>query len=441
MAQEPPLISRLKFRGANLEAIKDKTHELILCSPADTGKTVALCYKSIIIATNIAGCHGAMVRSTYNSLQDSAVKTFDRIATSLGIRKLGGTRTDKYLFANGSEIVLVGLDRPDKLLSSEWDFIQVCQSEELTEAQWEIAASRVTGRGAVFKHPQIFGDCNPSSSKHWIRSRKSLKLITGTQQDNPSLYDDAGNITPEGQRRMDLAGKMLTGVRRQRLLLGQWATAEGAVYDMFNQLNHVKARPLSEMREVFLSIDEGYTNPAVVLCIGEDNDGRLHVFRELYQTGLLQETVVKIAKEWSKEFGTPMIAVDEAAAGLIADLKSQGLRVEGAKGRTPESTGKHIIMDGVHAIQDRLKVQGDGKPRLTVDPSCVNTINEFESYVFNEGKDEPKKENDHAMDALRYLVAKRMNVSGFASTDGFLVGSGGDFGDTFVAETLSADQL
>jgi phage terminase large subunit len=49
-------------------------------------------------------------------------------------------------------------------------------------------------------------------------------------------------------------------------------------------------------------------------------------------------------------------------------------------------------------------VQGDNRPRLTVDPSCVETINEFESYVWKPEKDEPVKENDHAMDALRYGI-------------------------------------
>ena len=438
-----PPISKLKFRGANLEAIKAKDHELILCSPADTGKSYALSYKSAIIAHQIPGCHAAMVRCTFNSLQDSIVKTFDRVTAGLGVQKLGGSRTEKYLFKNGSEIVLIGMDRPDKLLSSEWDFLQVCQAEELKEAQWEIAASRVTGRGAVFKHPQIFGDCNPSSSRHWIRSRKSLRLISGSQKDNPELYDDAGNMTPEGVRRMGMADKMLTGVRRQRLLYGQWATAEGAVYDTFSPSIHVLERPRSEFREFGLAIDEGFTNPAVILEIGEDSDGRLHVFREFYKRGVRPEDFVNIAEDWARSIGSPLLAVDEAAAGLIADLRARGLNAQGAKGRTPDSTGKHIILDGIAAIQNRLKVQGDGKPRLTIDPSCVETINECESYVWKPEKDEPIKENDHAMDALRYYVAKKMNFTGFASAAGFSGSSSAEAApsDLWVPDWLSPEEL
>ena len=60
-------------------------------------------------------------------------------------------------------------------------------------------------------------------------------------------------------------------------------------------------------------------------------------------------------------------------------------------------------------MKARLAVAGDGRPRLTVEPHCVNTIAEFESYCWKENregeyKDEPEKANDHAMDALRYCV-------------------------------------
>jgi hypothetical protein len=96
-------------------------------------------------------------------------------------------------------------------------------------------------------------------------------------------------------------------------------------------------------------------------------------------------------------------AVDAAAAGLIADLQNAGVRAEGAKGR---------VLDGIAAIQNRLKVCGDGRPRLTVSPGCPNVINEFESYEWQAEKDAPQKENDHAMDALRYLSALLSEPSG-----------------------------
>jgi len=201
-------------------------------------------------------------------------------------------------------------------------------------------------------------------------------------------------VTEQGRRTLDIL-EGLTGVRRQRLLLGQWATAEGAVYDTFNTRDHVKERDHSEFIRWYLAMDEGYTNPAVILLVGEDSDGRLHIAREYYERGKLQKDVVNIAREWFYEKKVVLVAVDAAAAGLIADLCDCGLPAEPHKGR---------VLDGITLVQQYLKVQGDGLARLTVDPSCVNVINEFESYVWKSGKDEPVKENDHALDALRYLV-------------------------------------
>ena len=63
---------------------------------------------------------------------------------------------------------------------------------------------------------------------------------------------------------------------------------------------------------------------------------------------------------------------------------------------------------GLQAVKNRLVVQGDGRPRLTVSADCVYTIAEFESYQWAENrqgmKDQPVKANDHCMDALRYAV-------------------------------------
>ena len=192
----------------------------------------------------------------------------------------------------------------------------------------------------------------------------------------------------------------LTGVRRKRLLEGIWATAEGAIYDMFDHSIHVADREREEYQRFILAMDEGYTNPVVILDIGIDGDDRLHIFREYYQRGVLQKNVAAIAAEWVEEYDHFMVSVDASAAGLIADLVDKGLPAQGHKGR---------VLDGITSVQGYLAVAGDGLPRLTIDPSCVETINEFESYVWKPEKDEPIKENDHAMDALRYGVVSLDN--------------------------------
>jgi phage terminase large subunit len=294
------------------------------------------------------------------------------------------------------------------VLSSEWDWIYVNQAEELTVNDWELLTTRATGRGAVMPYTQIGGDCNPAGRLHWIRDRAStgrVNLFPTVHQNNPTLYDPAtGEITEQGKRTMATLDN-LTGVRRQRLLLGQWATAEGTVYDTFSVDVHVKERDMGEFTRWGIACDEGYTNPAVMLLVGEDPDGRLHIAREYYRRGVLQSAFVSECAVWCDDYDVYQVIVDQAAAGLIADMRNAGIPAQGHKGR---------VLDGIQTVQNYLAIQGDGKPRLTIDPACVDTINEFESYVWKPEKDEPIKDNDHAMDALRYYVD---NMGGPAAWD------------------------
>lgn len=385
-----------KPRGGCAEFLYCKEPEFIAEGPAETGKTLAACWKIHLLALKYPGLNGAIVRKTQKSVYGSVLQTFERVIKDAPVEPYGGSRPEQYIYANGSKIWVGGMDNPDKVLSSERDFFYVNQAEELTIDDWEKMTTRTTGRGSVMPYTFTMGDCNPGGSKHWIRERAKLgKLLTirTTHQDNPTLYDEAGNLTAQGKRTMATLDS-LTGVRHKRLRLGIWATAEGAIYENFDPAHHVKERPDDEMKDWFLACDEGYTNPAVILLVGRDSDQRLHIAREFYKRGVLQADYVRQALEWAKEKHASAI-VDEAAAGLIADMRNAGMSATGAKGR---------VLDGIQAVQNLLMIQGDGKPRLTVDPSCVNVVNEFESYIWKPEKDEPVKENDHAMDALRYLI-------------------------------------
>lgn len=416
------------LRGDNRVALSCKEHEFILSGPADTGKTMACCIKVHLICRLIPGAQGAIVRETKTSLRSSVLNTFERVIKNQGVKTLGGENPSRYIYPNGSTIWLGGMDKPDKVLSSERDFIYVNQAEELSLNSWEILGSRCSGRGAVIAIPQLFGDCNPGGSKHWIRERAKqgrLRLLVTTHKDNPTLYNEDGTMidSQEVRRRMLVLDNM-TGVRKLRLKEGIWATAEGAVYEMFNaertgqKSDHVQVRSREEMQRFYFALDDGFTNPAVILDIGSDSDGRWHIFQEFYKRGWIQDDVADIAKGWHIKRPVELAAVDEAAAGLIEALKRKGV---------PARAGKGKIFDGIAKIQAKLKVQADGRPRLTVDPSCVETINEFESYIWKPEKDVPVDEWNHSMGALRYLSDALNEPTGaFESASDILTGQTGD---------------
>lgn len=381
------------FRGAAREFWRCKDHELILVGAAETGKTFAGLHKLDALMWKYPGAQAALVRKFASTMAGTVCQTYAKVANMEVIRVLGGTSPERYIYPNSSQVWIGGMDNPSKVLGGERDFIYVNQAEELILEDWETLLTRATGRAANAPYAQLMGDCNPAGTRHWIRTRESLTRLQSIHKDNPTLYDEEGNLTERGKVTMATLGN-LSGVRRQRLLEGQWATAEGVVYDMFNLAVHVIEREESEFTQWYLTCDEGYTNPAVILLVGVDPDGRWHIVKEFYKRGVLQEAVIKQALEWQAEYKVSLVAVDAAAAGLIADMKNAGINAQPAKGR---------VLDGIQGIQNRLKPQGDDRPRLTVSPACTELINEFENYVWKPEKDEPVKQYDHALDALRYL--------------------------------------
>ncbi|MFA4972559.1 MAG: terminase large subunit [bacterium] len=388
------------MRGAAKELWLCKDHEVIISGPAETGKTYAALHKLDALLWKYPRAQAVIVRKTYKSTVGSVLQTFANKVACKAVRPFGAAHPEWYDYPNGSRLWVGGMDNSDKVLSSERDFVYVNQAEELELSDWETLATRCTGRAGNSPYAQLFGDCNPSVLDHWIRKRAAagaLVLLRSRHQDNPALYDAWGNLTEQGERSLAVLDA-LTGVRRKRLLEGEWATAEGAVYEEFARDVHVARRTVA-WRAVVLGVDEGYTNPGVILAVGVDGDGRVHVIEEFCQRHVLQGAFVMEAQRMARAYHVSAVYVDPSAAGLIAEMRSIGL---------PAIAGNNEVTPGIQAVKATLAVAGDGKPRFSADPSCVNLISEFESYIWKENdgsrREEPEKMNDHTMDALRYAI-------------------------------------
>ena len=343
-----------------------------------SGKTLAGSVKAIKHAT--PKTLGLVVAPTYRMLQDATIRTFRQICDELIAVY---NKTDhSVVLKNGAEVLFRSADEPDKLRGPNINWAWIDEAGLCQSGTWEIVIGRLRADG-------LAGPCwltTTPKGRNWLfEKHKQMTVFHAATTENPYL-------APEFvQSLLD----SYTGEFLKQEVYGDFAQFEGLVYSVFNERVHVKRRDASEFQYYGLTIDEGYTNPAVILLIGVDNDKRKHIIQEFYQRGKLQSDVVAEAKRMAEGRRLEDVAVDAAAAGLIADLRNNGLSARPKKGR---------VLDGIRTVQDYLKVQGDGKPRLTVDPSCVSTINEFESYVWKPDKDEPVKENDHAMDALRYYL-------------------------------------
>ena len=416
-------------RGAAKSLWSCRDPEVMISGPAETGKTWSALQKLNALAWKYPNAQLAMIRKTQSSLQSSVVVTFRRIiGTDSPVKPYGGQTPVWYDYPNGARIWLGGMDNPDKVLSSERDFIYVNQAEELTIKDWETLRTRNTGRGGVAPYAQQFGDCNPGPPTHWIKDRErsgKLRLFESRHEDNPTLFDDDGKITAQGVKSLAVLDG-LTGVRYYRLRKGLWVAAEGVIYENWDtsvhHLHRHEIAPIGNSWPRIWGVDFGYTHPFVWQQWIIDPDGRLILDREIYRTRKLVEDHARSILDVTKNDPKPQYLICDHDAEDRATLERHlGIKTTAAyKG----------VSDGIQAVQTRLKVAGDGKPRIIIlrdalvdedkdlkenrKPTC--TAEEFEVYTWQmtpgqELKDVPLKENDHGMDNMRYVVAHVDKVS------------------------------
>lgn len=368
----------------------------------NTGKTWGcLNYLDMLLWT-FPGAQGVMCRKIYSTLVSSAVRSYLRIlGPNTPVKAFGGEKPQWFDYPNGSRLWLAGMDNPGKALSSERDVIYANQVEELTLNDWETLTTRCTGRGAVMPYTRMFGDANPAHPTHWIKARQSvgaLTLLESRHEDNPTLYDEQGQITEQGKRTLKILDS-LTGTRLLRLRWGRWVKAEGVVFEDFDVTIHLKApEKLPIMRKYVCGVDWGFTNPGVIGVWGVDGDGRQYLVREYVRTKRVISQWVETAKEIQDKYFPEIFICDPAEPAFIADFRAAGLTA---------IEGYNDIEKGIDAIRQRLRPADDGLPRLFVssgalverDPNMeeakqpIGLAEEFDAYSYPKGVDgKPIKE-------------------------------------------------
>ena len=397
--------------------------EIILAGPAGTGKSRAILEKVHLACLLHPNLRASMVRKTRRSLTESGMVTYVQKVMPQYDGVKWRSSEQQYQYPNGSILAVGGLDKPSKIMSSEWDVIYVQEATELVENDWESLTTRL--RNGKNSYAQLVGDCNPDSPIHWLKQRASndkTLMLESRHNDNPLLYDEQDTLTPEGERYIGILDA-LTGVRYLRLRLGLWAAAEGMVYEdsWDRNRNLVNAFHIPGEWPRYLAVDFGFTNPFCCLWAAVDPDGRLHVYRQLYKTKTLVEdhaSEIKRVSRWGEKGGDPL------PRAIICDHDAEDRATLERHLSLYTIPAQKNVSAGIQATASRFKPAGDGKPRVTIQrdslmerdrdltdrklPTCLE--DEPESYIWDVRQgmkhgEAPVKENDHGLDALRYLVA------------------------------------
>ncbi len=248
---------------------------------------------------------------------------------------------------------------------------------------------------------RLWFNCNPAGPGHWFyrewvleAEKRNCLRLSFTMEDNPSLTEE---IRQRYQR-------LYTGVFYRRFILGQWAQAEGRVYDFFSQEMVGKAPDSCEKWHI--SCDYGTVNPTSMGLWGRCG-GVWYRVKEFYfnsREAMRQMTDEEYADALEKLAGGRQITsviVDPSAASFMEVLRRKGWRVRKAE---------NDVLAGIRLTSDLLK-----KGRIVICEGCADCLREMDAYVWDlssGSKDRVKKEHDHAMDDMRYFASTVLGESG-----------------------------
>lgn len=373
----------------------------IICDGAiRSGKTVVMSLSFVLWAMttynnqNFAMCGktiGSFRRNVLTQLKQRLLargyKINDKRAENLLVVTKGGTTNYFYIFG-GKDESSQDLIQGVTLAGVLFDEVAL-----MPRSFVEQATARCSVDGSKF-----WFNCNPEGPFHWFKTEwidkadeKNMLCLHFTMEDNLSLSKEIKNRY----------SSQYSGVFFDRYILGLWKIAEGAIYDMFNEKKHIVETVELQNGSRYISCDYGTQNPTVFLMWEKRIDNCWICIKEYYYSGReerMQKTDGQYANDLEQFIGNQKIVsviVDPSASSFIAELRARGISVIPANNE---------VLNGIRHVGDLLRQE-----KLLFCRCCENTIMEFSSYVWDtkaqeRGEDKPIKENDHAMDAVRYFV-------------------------------------
>lgn len=242
---------------------------------------------------------------------------------------------------------------------------------------------------------RMWFSCNPDNPNHWFYvnwikrcSERNALYLHFTMPDNPSL----------SEKTLARYEAMYTGVFYRRYIMGEWCLAEGLVYD-FSEANITDEVP--EFADYYISIDYGTLNP--FSCgLWAVNGNKAVRIKEYYYDGranykqLTDEEYCDAVETLTDGYEIKRAVIDPSAASFITALKRRGFRVQQAD---------NAVLDGIRRTAVYLK-----NGNIKIHRCCTDAIREFGLYRWDDKKTEDAvvKDNDHAMDDIRYFCSTIM---------------------------------
>lgn len=307
----------------------------------------------------------------------------------------------------GKKCYVLGADNKSRVNAIRGSSIEYCYGDEVAtwdEEMFQMLKSRLDKPNSIFD-----GTCNPESPSHWFKT--FLDSDADIYQQSYTIYD---NPFLEREFVENLETEYAGTVYFQRFILGRWVLAEGVIYRHFsNEKNTYSGQLPQEVRDrciPCISIDYGSANPTAFLMIFMDRQERMvYIDREYYYDGRHE-----VVQKTDADYGVDLLAFcpPEECRRVVIDPSALSFQL------VIRRLGYHVVEadnDVLNGIQDVSSLIALG--RIKVNTSCKSLLNEIGIYAWDEkaaqrtGIDKPIKQNDHAVDAMRYYVNTEVRMN------------------------------
>lgn len=382
------------------------------------GKTAAGSNESLKTAVEYPNSMHLILAPTSKIMQNATLKEFFKWCPKEIIRLHLKSKQQIYLKGSTEPIIYLTADNErhiDRLRGMEIGSAWADEVRLMPSYIWDVLLTRLRSQNGPLK---MFATTT-SKGYNWLYYYFLKKQDPKTKErlENPEDYELFGGSTFDNpytpQEWKDNLKAQLHGRYAKQELYGGFVAFEGQVYDNLDHNIHIvdhKKIKDKEFKEFIVGIDWGFSNPTAALIIGLDSDDRAYILEELYRkrmdTEQLGEWLMK-KKEQYKNLN--MFYADPSEPMNINKLQGMGINVVKASNQ---------VMPGINFVYSMFEVQKDNKPRIFISNKCSNLIDEINIYRYadekegKEAKEAPIKENDHALDALRYALYSHLQTKG-----------------------------
>ena len=369
---------------------------LVLLGGAGSGKSVFATQKIALRLMRESGHNIIAFRKVGSTLRDSICAEFRKTINTLGVASLWDESKSEFAFTyrpNGSRLRCMGLDDQEKLksvakMTSAW----IEEATEFMPQDYEQINLRLRGKPATRRdgspsYRQIIISFNPISALHWLKARFFDADQRGRTTTMKTTYKD--NRFIDEQYKHELEELALRDPRFAAVYVrGEWGVLDGVIYQPWE----TPAVWPDHFDEVIYGLDFGFNNPSS-LVEGGLYDGEAYLTEKIYQSGLTTGDLVDVMARLEISKTAPMYG-DPAEPDRIEEIARAGYNI------FPAEKGPGSVSAGIDLVQ---------KTRIWTRSSNENINAENNTYCWHVDRsgtvtDTPDKANDHAMDAIRYML-------------------------------------